>query len=147
MNRLRAWFTRSKARNWCIVSAGLTRLAVLHLRLCFCCDSSSVLLSVYSRCMSLRSFNFFAGSTVAPPKPVNGRTTPKQIIRSARGTPSLTPRLTPNGSPKLQSKKGSHLLSMNSDPQQIQIPSSQPTSRSSSPPSHGPAQCKAFEWC
>lgn len=82
------------------------------------------------------------GKLVAPPKPVNGRTTPKQMIRSARGTPSLTPRLTPNGSPKLQSKKGSHLPSMNSDPQQIQIPSSQPTSRSSSPPSHGPAQSR-----
>ncbi|KAG0586380.1 hypothetical protein KC19_2G086300 [Ceratodon purpureus] len=82
------------------------------------------------------------GKTVTPPKPVSGRTTPKQIIRSARGTPSLTPRMTPTGSPKLQSKKGSPLPSMHLDSQHIQIPTSLPTSRSSSPPSHGSAQSR-----
>ena len=89
-----------------------------------------------------KKFKICLGSTVTPPKPGSGRTTPKQITRSARGTPSLTPRMTPNGSPKLQSRKGSPLPSR-LDSQQLQIPTSLPTSRSSSPPSHGSGQCKA----
>ncbi|KAG0569428.1 hypothetical protein KC19_6G090100 [Ceratodon purpureus] len=82
------------------------------------------------------------------PLPGNARTSPKQMLQSGstgsvRGTPSLTPRLTPTGSPKPQAKKGSALNSLHSlDSGQIQIPSSQPTSRSSSPPSHGSGQSR-----
>lgn len=87
----------------------------------------------------------------ATPTSQSARNSPKQIIRgtsSARGTPSLTPRLTPTGSPKPQPKKGSPLPSSYTlDSQHIQIPTSQPTSRSSSPPSSGSGQCEASPLC
>nr|PNR41120.1 hypothetical protein PHYPA_018523 [Physcomitrium patens] len=87
-----------------------------------------------------------ADSKSATPTSQSARNSPKQIIRgtsSARGTPSLTPRLTPTGSPKPQPKKGSPLPSSYTlDSQHIQIPTSQPTSRSSSPPSSGSGQSR-----
>ncbi|CAK9860564.1 unnamed protein product [Sphagnum jensenii] len=66
--------------------------------------------------------------------------------QKSRSTPSLTPRLTPQqtptGSPRQQSARGSPRRTMSgSDNHRIPLPSSQPTSQSTtapnSPPSHG----------
>jgi len=76
-----------------------------------------------------------SGSKPITPKP---STSPKLL--PARGP---APRMTPTGSPKPQPKKAPSIMSMSSfDSQQIQIPTSQPSSRSGSPPSHGSGQSR-----
>lgn len=116
------------------------------LNFAFACGSVILRIKLWISWTSLQKSDvhiFFFDITGGASKPPTSYQT--SAHNSAQGTPHLSPKLTSSGSGRASPRRS---MSLTDNSHRISLPSSKPTSQSTtapnSPPSHGSAPCKLF---